>query len=303
MRVYLPRTGKAFLPEVGAYSDALVAAGHEPLLVDGDTDLADSTDADVLIRFGGLLRPLRGVKAVEVHEYHSASTTRFPRSKNLTKSLLAGRPAGRIFMTTWVRDQFHFPYRAPTMVRDQGAAPSFFDVRHESNRTHDVVYAGSLSGRPGLSAAVRRLASAGATIALAGTGTPKDLEELTSSRNVEYFGQMPATEVGAFLARGRFGLNYCPDRYPWNRQFSTKAIEYLAAGLPIISNSYPWIEEHSREHGYDFIDLDEVRGMDALECSDHAVLSDEKARALLWPEVLRRCGFIEFLEQVTLSSR
>jgi glycosyltransferase involved in cell wall biosynthesis len=302
MRILLPLTGKSFLPEVPAYVDAFSAAGHEVIVLGAQDDVRNAVRHDVVIRFGGLLRNISGLDAVEIHEYHNASTTRFPRSKNLAKSVLSTRPAGRVFVTDWVRRQFHFRHGAPHVVRTQGASEAFLAARDVTSHEFDIVFAGSLSGRPGLHSALAKLGASGATIGVAGVGADMDVNQICSVPGVHYVGRLDSADVPKFISQGRFALNYCPNLYPWNQQVSTKVVEYLVAGRPIISNRYPWIEHHSRDHGYHYISLDSISTFDALDPGETAVLSLSHARQHLWPEVLRSSGLVEFVENAHQTS-
>lgn len=296
MRVAYVHTGRAFLPEIPAYCAALEASGHEAFVISHVGELAQGDRADIVVRFGGLLRPLKGLCMPEVHEYHSAST-QWPRPlRNVAKSALSTRPVGRIFQNPFVRRQFFFPDRARFIYRDMGASPLMLTARKATSKSFDVVYAGSFKGRHGLVASLTAIARAGASVGVAGDPVPEDLCELRSAPGVEFVGRLAQSDVPGFLEEGRFGLNYVPDIYPLNRQTSTKVIEYLVAGLPIISNSYAWIDAHAGDMGYQYLKVQEAVDLANMEPPSRSVLPLERVQALLWPELLDKCQFVEFLE-------
>jgi hypothetical protein len=296
MKVFLHETGRANLPELQAYSDAFTLAGHEVEVLKPEADLHKIGSADVVLRFGGLLHGSRRIKATEVHEYHSASTGRFPRLKNVIKALADGRPSGRVFLSDWVRRQYPFPFETPYVTRDMGANPQLLSCRESTIMEFDVVYGGSISGRPGLLEAIAQLSRLGARVGVAGGGDARDVAAIEALAGIRYAGMLTPPEMVDFLARGRFGLNFCPDRYPWNQQTSTKVVEYLVAGRPIISNSYPWIREHSRANRYTFLPLEQLPSLDDWVEPDKGTISRALAEDHLWPNVIRRSGLVEMVE-------
>lgn len=297
MRVAYVHTGRAFLPEIPAYCAALKANGHEAFVVSGVEELNEVGHIDLVVRFGGLLRPLPEIAAPEVHEYHSAST-QWPRPlRNLVKSAMSSRPVGRIFQNDFVRRQFRFPDQIGFIYRDMGANPAMLAARQSLSKTFDVVYAGSFNGRHGLVPCLTALAQAGAKVGVAGDPAPEHLAELGTAAGIEFVGRLAQEDVPQFLSAGRFGLNFVPDRYPLNQQTSTKVIEYLVAGLPIISNSYRWMDDHARIAGYEYLRADTIRDFAGIEPPPRSVLPIDSVQPLLWPNLLEECRFVSFLEE------
>ncbi len=293
----MPLTGRAFLPEVPAYVEAFNAAGHEPVVVEAGQPVSASRQ-DVVVRFGGVIRADASRKYTEIHEYHNVSRRSFPRSRNLVKRAAAGRPDGRIFVTEWVRDELGFSSRIGSIVRDQGAAPDLLTVRGANERKYDVVYCGSVQGRPGLVDAIARLSSLGFSVGVAGSASAAEARALGELAGVTYVGSIPHEQVPEFLGAGRLGLHYCPDRYPFRYEFGTKVVEYLVAGLPVISNRYAWIDDHSAREGYSYLDLASIDGPDDLSLPETAMMPIDRARSLTWPQVLRRADVVGFVERI-----
>jgi hypothetical protein len=84
----------------------------------------------------------------------------------------------------------------------------------------------------------------------------KDYQSLQSTlqpyHNIVFEGPVSPFNVGHFLQRCRFGINYMPDEAPFNQQTSTKVLEYAAHGLPVISTSYAWIRQFENTYGARF---------------------------------------------------
>ena len=299
MRVLFVHTGRAFLPELPAYIAELHRHGHVAEATKEPPDGTTTRGYDLVFRFGGFLRPLAGSNTPEVHEYHSASTTRLPRLKNTAKSLLSPRPAGRVFLNEFVQAQFVFLDRIPFIYRDMGANGELLACRQSSRpKRFDIVYGGSISGRPGLLATICTLARKGAVVGVAGSANDGEIEVLSREERVQYVGRLSFEAMPGFLSEGRFGLNYCPDEYPLNRQTSTKVIEYLVAGLPIVSNRYAWMDRHAAKLRYDYLDVDQVSCVEDLDAGCNTVVPLQKAETLTWPSILSHSGFVPFLERV-----
>lgn len=297
MKVAFIHSGKAYLPELSAYKKCLLDAGHDALVLHDQRCVLDYTDIDLVFRFGGFLRDIKGANLPEIHEYHSASTASFPRIKNYIKSRANVRPRRRIFLNEFVHEQFSFVDTIPFIYRDMGASSRLLWCRDVQDKCFDIVYAGSIVGRPGLMAVFAKLAAAGLKVGIAGAVSPGHVDFLLALPGITYVGGLEAHEVPGFLAQGRYGLNYCPDIYPLNQQTSTKAIEYLVAGLPIISNKYDWIDKHSQKHGYGYINLSDAYVPKRLDFMfiENLILSCPDR--FLWENILLECRFLAFLDE------
>ena len=78
---------------------------------------------------------------------------------------------------------------------------------------------------------------------------PADLEgTLRLTPGVHCTGRIAQDQVPAQLLRARAGLNLMPERLPLAMQTSTKVLEYLAVGLPVLSNDYAWARAVATQH-------------------------------------------------------
>lgn len=294
MRILLLHPGKSFLPELGAYQRFLSGRGHSVDIVEEHV-LTSTTGADVHYRLAGFLRQPISSAVPEIHEYASASVGRWPRAKNLVKSLASTRPAGRVFLNAVVQQQFRFADGVPFLHRDMGADEGFFAQRQVHHKPFDLVYAGSISGRPGLLACIAGLAEKGFRIALAGSANAEDQAVIAALPGVTYAGRLAPADVPAFVAQARCGLNYCPSAYPYTFQTSTKVIEYLACGLGVVSNAYDWMDRHSAQHGYAYQDLIQLQSPDDLSPWPQAILPEAQARQFEWQTLLETAGLERFI--------
>lgn len=301
MKIAFIHTGKAFLPEIPAYRSYLEQKNQTTIELERYEDIIDHGDLDLVFRFGGLLKTARWQTVPEIHEYHSASTTSAPVLRNIIKSFAGSRPQGRIFLNNFVRSQFFFRDKIPYIYRDMGASDSLLQCNNGTTKDFDIVYAGSISGRPGLLKVLIRLADMGFILGVAGNASHEEIEVMKKSHGIIYLGLLPASQVIDLISRSRYGLNYCPDIYPINKQTSTKVIEYLVAGIPIISNKYCWIESHKNLYGYDYIKLSDLISVDSFSDKNYHVLSHEDRSRFTWNRVLLDCNFLEFLQSRIIS--
>lgn len=294
MKVLFLRPSSAFLPEVDAYVVALEAAGIVTEIRGTEYSPVERTDVDLVYRFGGLLRSPAS-QIPEIHEYSSASTGRFPLLKNRLKSLLNSQPVARVFLNEFVESQFKFRKGAPFIFRDMGVSPQFVNVRTNEEKTHDLVYAGTIDGRAGVLEHLVSLAKAGFRIAVAGRANPRTSQILHETPGISFLGQLKPEAVPALVASATHGLNLMPNRYPYHSQTSTKVLEYLAAGLTVVSNSYPWIEQHSRQLGYEYISIDIAQGKVPRRLPTSHPLDTEQVERLTWSHVLSQSGLVRFI--------
>lgn len=299
MRIGIVKSTNAYTPEAYAYERELTFRQMSPELIEDEGWAPNnSRDFDLIIRFAGFIgRPL-SLKVPEIHDYASLSTGRLPRLKNFLKSRFSSPPVGRVFLNDTVRIGFEFSDTVPFVLREMGVDEKFFWCRGSTNKDFDVVYCGSISGRPGLLSCIEQLCRAGIKFGLAGKATQEEIKQILKINGVYYVGPLAYTEVPNFLARGRYGLNFCPDVYPLNIQTSTKVLEYLAAGLGVISNNYEWINEHSRRYSYKYIGLHEIRSADDLDCMWPVEVSLDVAKEFDWRYILDKCNFAEFVRRL-----
>ena len=134
-----------------------------------------------------------------------------------------------------------------TLIRGMGYFPNFVS-QNAKDIKFDIVYSGA--NREGLAECILNLASLGFKVCILG-----DLQ-LTHC-NITSLGRVSLERVYEIYSISSAGLNYIPDIYPYNIQDSTKAIEYVGAGLQVISNRYRWIIDFENQLDENFIYLDE----------------------------------------------
>lgn len=257
MLIHFIHSGQAYLPELGAYSAFLQQSGHQAVLHSHPGTVPG--DAEVMWWICGLVPPAsarRHPGAFQVHEYASASVPPCAWLKDRIKSWRQPTPNYRIFQNAWVRRRFGFSDGVPFEYRDMGV-PEAFLSRSDTPRSKrfDFAYLGDMHRLRGFAPLLQALAPAGRTLLLIGE-LPDDLRAaLGRLPSVTMAGRVPQGDVPALLAQARYGLNLVPVRPPYDRQTSTKLLEYCAVGLPTVSTDYRWVREFERTAGARFIYL------------------------------------------------
>lgn len=291
MKLSILMTGKAYLPEAYAYEDFLTKRGWVVKLCEPG---APDYDCDVLITFQPERMPRRGgLRCKVVHEYHSLPTGKYPGLRRTVKKLLTAKPDGRIFLNDTVRDHLGFRDGIASINRDMGVDDRFYE-RASVEQEFDVVYCGSVTGRTGLTGVINGLCEAGLRILVVGAAPQNFADSLVKPDQVEILGRIERSGVPRQIRRARFGLNYTPDIYPLNIQTSTKTLEYLAAGLGVISNRYEWSEWFASQDGIHLTWLDDVLASGKLPELETAPDMD----AYRWTNILSRGGFEDFLRSL-----
>ena len=239
--VHFVHTGTAYMPELAAYEAHLSQLGHhsqrhsDPATVPVDADIVWWICGRVSAHHSHRLR-----RSLQVHEYASASVGRLPGLKDRLKRWQHPRPDHRVFLSEWVRERMGFDDGVPDSLRDMGVPAAFLEACPPDAPDHDLVYLGEMSRLRGFLPVLQAISQAGLQLLLIGQ-VPADLEGVLSlTPGVRCTGRIPQSEVPTQLLRARAGLNLMPDRLPLSMQTSTKVLEYLAVGLPVLSNDYPW---------------------------------------------------------------
>lgn len=292
MKVCFIKTKGSYLPEIYAYSKFLTKKGVSNIVVASDCE-ARSVSANLYYRFGGLLNKSIKNEIPEIHEYHTISIGRFSLIKNILKSISPVKPVYLSFLNKFVESKYFFSKEIPCFYRDMGASEELLFLRNcGQSKQFDICYFGSISDRLGLVDTVISLAEQGYSLVLGGRASTEDLELFKRYKKITFLGVCSREAVYSYMGQSRLGLNYMPNKYPLNQQTSTKVIEYLVAGLPIISNSYQWINKHSKKLGYEYITMDENNNVILLnDEKDKYILPVSQAELLTWDSILERCEF------------
>ncbi|WP_313322032.1 glycosyltransferase family protein [Stutzerimonas nitrititolerans] len=298
MRIGVGLKKHAYTPEAYAYTDYLALKGLDVQLAPENDLLYDN---DLNIFFMGI-KPFWSDKrrqANEIHEYQSLSTPPFAKTKDLYKRTINRRPTGRIFLNEYVEKQLGFNDRVPRIFRDMGVDQALF-MDPPANPKFDLVYCGSINGRAGLLDELMRLAQLGLSVLVVGEIDLDTRQLFRKHSQVVFVGRVARSELPALYQEARAGLNFTPNIYPFNMQTSTKTLEYLAAGLGLVSNQYQWIKEFCDFKKIPVTWLENLTSKEDFEsisfgCVDMASYS--------WLNVLDGAGFFDFITECAFGKQ
>ncbi len=245
--VHFVHPGTAYMPELAAYEAHLAQLGHHSQRHSDPATVP--TGADIVWWICGRVSVHHRLRlSLQVHEYASASVGRWPALKDRLKRWRHPRPDHRIFLNEWVRERMGFDDGVPDSLRDMGVPPAFLKASRDAAPDHDLVYLGEMGRLRSFLPVLQAISQAGLKLLLVGQ-VPTDLEGFLSlTPGISSTGRIPQSEVPAHLLRARAGLNLMPNRLPVAMQTSTKMLEYLTVGLPVLSNDYPWARTAAAQH-------------------------------------------------------
>jgi len=299
VKILFVRTGKAFLPEIDAYVKYFnKLEGFEAY----DSQLLDENysidDFDVIWEFKGF-GGVRDVNKVIVHDYASLSTGSFPKVKNNLKKWLNPKPNLRVFLNQAVRQGFNFNDDIEFCYRDMGIDERFLSVKSEE-KEYDFVYVGSICKGRGMDRFLAEFTrKPQGKLCLIGNVEDDIYNEYKHNKDLVFTGSVPYGEVPIIASKAVYGINYIPDKYPFNIQTSTKLLEYLALGLKVITTDYQWVRDFEKRHGCSFYKLNLKQdgfNRDYIESYDYK--SNFAVENHLWDAVLENSGLKEKIRDI-----
>jgi glycosyltransferase involved in cell wall biosynthesis len=249
--VHFVHGARSYLPELAAYQAHIEHLGHAVQMHTQAHNVPD--DAQAVWWICGRVpsaqaRRLKG--AVQVHEYASASVAPLAWLKDRIKQWQHPVPDFRVFQSDWVRQRMGFgqPDAVPFALRDMGVPDAFLTAQAQQPPEFDLVYLGEMRRLLHFVPQLHTLGRAGLSLLLVGDVPAALQERLAALGHIQSTGRVPQDQVPAQLLRARAGLNLMPDVLPLAEQTSTKMLEYLALGLPVISNPYAWAQRTAQAH-------------------------------------------------------
>lgn len=259
-KILFVRRQGVYLPEINAYMAFIrEKMPHVSAFESLDINHADTSEnVDIVWKFMGFDRAPATDQLV-VHEYGSLSVGRFPRVKNFIKRQFTTKPALRVFLNETVRRDMKFADNVPDRLRDMGVSAHFFREFPHPNPDYDFVYAGSLNRGKMIISMLNHFKTRmkGATLLVIGTVPDEIHHAFGTTDNIIFTGRIKYEDMPEVMTRARYGLNIMPDLYPFNRQTSTKLLEYCAARMKVISTRYSWVEDFENHTGGKFFYLDQ----------------------------------------------
>ena len=296
-KILFVRSAKAFLPEIDAYVSYFNNTGRFRAFDSAQSEASPwSGEYDVVWEFKGFGGIKKGNKRfLLVHEYASLSTGTLPHLKNFLKAKFNPRPDLRVFLNEEVRSGFLFRDNIDFCYRDMGIDPRFLEARSD-RKEYDFVYVGAVSKSREIDRllAVMNEKKMG-RLCLIGSVDPDLYERYRNNRDFIFTGKIPYAQVPEIASKAVYGINYIPDRYPYNLQTSTKLLEYLALGLRVLTTDYSWVRKFERIHGCSFYKLRKTSDFDMRSISEFPHYCNLNTENFLWDKIIRESKIEEKL--------
>lgn len=298
IKILFIRSKNAFLPEIDAYIKYFNKT--EEFRAYDSSELSEDYDVnefDVIWEFKGF----GGIKAkdkVVIHEYASLSTGNFPILKNTLKAKINPKPSLRIFLNENVKEGFNFKDNIDYYYRDMGIDESFINIKCEK-KEYDFVYVGSICKGRGMDVFLKEFTKTNSgKLCLIGNAEDDIYNTYKNNKDIIFTGKVPYSQVPKIASKAIYGINYMPDKYPFNIQTSTKLLEYLALGLKVITTDYKWVRQFERKHNCNFYKLEGDVKIDLKEINRHDFTSNFKVEEFLWENIIKKSNIKEHILEV-----
>ncbi|MBP0724472.1 glycosyltransferase [Bacillus sp. RG28] len=297
-KILLERTSKSYLPQIDATIKYFNGKNLGFRLFDS-YEIKDIklNEFDCLWKFMGI-DTSRNIDIPIIHEYPSLSTGIFPKLKNKLKKSITSKPHLRIFLNEYVKEEMGFNDQIEYVYRDVGVDDQFFQYK-ESVKKYDCVYVGSISKARGIPQLLDQFKYKYKNLSLLLVGTVPDeiYNHYSNCDNITFTGNLPYEDVPKYASQAVYGINYMPNKYPYNLQTSTKLLEYLAMDLQVITTDYFWINHFMKENQLNFIKINE--NLDNLETlmKSHEIIPNQftKMEKFKWTNIIEQSGLEEKL--------
>ena len=232
-----------------------------------------------------------------IHDYSSASIQPFASLKNTLKRILNKKPDYRLFQNQYVYNCFGFDDNIPYGFRDVGIDAGLLKYNPQKEKQYDFIYVGEMQNRE-----INKLFELFISGSLSGKSVlflSKNYKHiafrLKNHSNIHFAGPVPFEKVKEYISASRYGLNFVPDVPPFNRQTSTKLLEYAAAKIPIITTDYTWVREFEKKYGGSFFYLNNDLSNFTWDYINRFQYAFPDLSEWTWEKQIRKSGVLEFL--------
>ena len=180
-----------------------------------------------------------------------------------------------------------------------GIDKSFIQTK-SNNKEYDFVYVGSMSKAREFDKFLKVFTQKNnGKLCLIGNVNDSIYKKYKNNKDLIFTGKVPYSEVPRIASKAVYGINFVPDKYPYNVQTSTKLLEYLALGLKVITTDYQWVKKFENEQMCLFYKLDYYNlNFDIEDINKFAFKSNFNAENYTWDRIIEKSGMIEKLNNL-----
>ena len=235
---------KSYLPEIIAYRNYFIKNNIKVIISDQELSLKK---CHVIIMFCGFFLKKKLKNKIYIHDYSSLSTPPFCEAKDIIKKYFNFKPNLRIFNSKLIKDHMNYNDKVPCIIRSQGILKNFFQKRSKKF-TYDFLYTGSIEARKGLDKIFFKYLKLGFSILVIGNVSEAYKDKFSNFAKIIFLGPKKYINIYRYYKMCNYGLNYIPDEFPYNAQYSTKFLEYSASKMNIVSNKTDFMKEISKKY-------------------------------------------------------
>lgn len=303
IKILFMRSANSYLPEIDAYIKYFNNTKDFLAYDSRKVDYKEYGNFDVIWRFKGF-KDSKIKDKILVHEYASLSTGKFPKVKNLLKSVFNEKPDLRVFLNSEVKNGFYFNDSLDFCYRDMGIDENFL-LNNDSKKDYEFIYVGAISKQRKIGVLLEEFKrKQNCNICLVGKVEDEIFNEYKSSKNINFIGPIEHKDVPKILSKAIYGINYIPNEYPYNLQTSTKLLEYLASGLKVLTTSYNWVNNFESENDCRFYKLDSNNiQIDIREIEKFNYSANVNFEKYLWDNIIRNSNIEEKLKMIIKNGK
>ncbi|SHK32778.1 hypothetical protein SAMN02745227_02057 [Anaerobranca californiensis DSM 14826] len=300
IKILFIRSQNAFLPEIDAYLNYFNNTKEFKAFDSSKLKDYKLEEFDIIWEFKGFGGVKKNKNQILIHEYASLSTGKFPTIKNFIKSKFNPKPDLRVFLNENVKEGFKFNDSVDYCYRNMGIDERFIS-QIEVDKEYDFVYVGSICKGREMDKFLKVFTEKdNGTLCLVGNVEDEIYSEYKNYGNLIFAGKVPYSEVPKIASKAVYGINFIPDKYPFNIQTSTKLLEYLALGLKVVTTDYKWVRQFEEKHNCSFYKLDYNNLIfDKNNIQKHKFFSKFKAEEFLWDKIIEKSGISNKLIQAS----
>jgi hypothetical protein len=300
MTIAFVHDNRAFLPEteVDACSQFFSQFGINCVLVTKKE--VELLTPQVEWFFMGVDHTARRPGIVKIHEYSSSSLPPLRRLKDRIKRHYNVRPDFRLFLNEYVQQQFKFRDGVPAGFRDMGITGGLLQGAQQApGKEYDFIYCGSVTRdirfHTILDQFLPSASMAAHNILVLSMNYQQLARQYQGHSNILFKGPVKQEEVGQYLQKARFAINYKPDIEPHNHQTVTKLLEYAACRIPILTSDLAWVRSFEQQYGGRFFYFAPDFSNFTMQVLEQFPFQFPDMSSWTWEQQLRQSGVLEFL--------
>lgn len=295
MTIAFVHNNKAFLPGLYGYRKFFTAHGIQCEVVTPDE--LGTVHRQIEWHFLGsdISKPKEGI--YKIHEYPSASLPPFRKWKDWVKSFINTQPDFRIFQNEFVKNSLRFHDSIPYGYRELGIPEEWLSGSPSLLKEYDFIYTGDVSASRKIKDILVLFTDElkQYSILVLSHRYEELKEQYSNYRNIIFKGPVQKEQVRDYLLKSRFAINYIPDIIPFNKQTSTKLLEYISCKVPVITTRYAWMNDFEKQYGGTYFYLEKDLKNFTWEAINNFSYSFPVLTEWTWEKQIRKSGILEFI--------